>query len=344
MILCVKRPILFLLCNVMLIYGQTRPTSTEPTSVTVAHIGPIAGQEYAGSERCQSCHRAEYLQFGKTHHASLSVAKSDSVTGCEMCHGGGKAHADAEAAAQGDDAKAAKAAKLIFSFKGNPQANARVCLECHRSTREQKKFDHSAHALHGVSCGSCHSMHLVEAGRAPGATALGLAQANFMNVPKLPEETRWLRNSQLVKSQPDLCFGCHGNIQSQFALPTHHRVPEGAMKCTDCHNSHGDSNRASLRQSGWETCAQCHPEKRGPFVFEHSAVKVQGCTACHTPHGSVNRMLLVRREERFLCLQCHVDPSAVNVPHGRLGFQTRGDCTRCHASIHGSNFDSNFLH
>src|SRR5229473_1124700 len=111
-------------------------------------------------------------------------------------------------------------------------------------------------------------------------------------------------------------------------------VPEGALKCTDCHNTHGTSNRATLRQTGWETCTQCHIEKRGPFVFEHSAVKVEGCTACHTPHGSVNRMLLVRREERFLCLQCHVNPSAVNVPHGRLGFQTRGDCSRCHASIH----------
>ena len=187
-------------------------------------------------------------------------------------------------------------------------------------------------------------MHLVESARNPGATPVGFAQANFFNVPKLPEETRWLHNSQLRKAQPDLCYECHTNIQAQFALPTHHRVPEGAMKCTDCHNAHGTSNRANLRQSGWDTCASCHTEKRGPFVFEHSAVKVEGCTACHTPHGSVNRMLLVRKEERFLCLQCHVDPSAVNVPHGRLSFQTRGDCTRCHAAIHGSNFDVDFLH
>jgi DmsE family decaheme c-type cytochrome len=190
----------------------------------------------------------------------------------------------------------------------------------------------------------CHATHLVEAARNPKTVPLGLAQANFFSVPKLPEETRWLNNSLLKKPQPDLCFGCHGNIQAQFALPTHHRVPEGAMKCTDCHNTHGTSNRATLRQSGWETCTQCHTEKRGPFVFEHSAVKVEGCTACHTPHGSVNRMLLVRREERLLCFQCHVDPFAANVPHSRLSFQTRGDCTRCHASIHGSNFDVNFLH
>ena len=139
----------------------------------------------------------------------------------------------------------------------------------------------------------CHSTHLVEAARNPKRVDLGIAQADFFSVPKLPEETRWLHNSLLKKPQPELCFGCHGNIQAQFALPTHHRVPEGLMKCTDCHNTHGTSNRATLRQSGWETCTQCHTEKRGPFVFEHSAVKVEGCTACHTPHGSVNRMLLV---------------------------------------------------
>jgi DmsE family decaheme c-type cytochrome len=187
-------------------------------------------------------------------------------------------------------------------------------------------------------------MHLTDAGRNPKAERLGTAQGNFFNVPKLPAENRWLHESQLIKPQPELCYGCHGNIQAQFALPTHHRVPEGAMKCTDCHNPHGTSNRSNLRQSGWETCTQCHVEKRGPFVFEHSAVKVEGCTACHTPHGSVNAMLLVRRESRFLCLQCHVDPFAANVPHSRLSFQARGDCTRCHAANHGSNFDVNFLH
>ena len=103
-------------------------------------------------------------------------------------------------------------------------------------------------------------------------------------------------------------------------------------------------NRFSLVRNGSETCVQCHVEKRGPFVFEHPASKIEGCVACHTPHGSINRMLLVRREERFMCLQCHVNPIADNVPHSRLGFQTQGTCTRCHSSIHGSNFDVDFLH
>lgn len=324
-------------------FAQTRPEATEPPSVTVAPLPRVQGEAYAGSDRCESCHRAESLAFGMTHHATLPSANKNSVRGCEMCHGPGKAHADAEEAARGDDAKAAAAAKLIFGFYANPKENSERCLQCHQSNRDQKDFMHSPHLLHGVGCNECHATHLVEAVRNPNQTPLGFAQANFFSVPKIPEQNRWLHNSLLKEAQPDLCFGCHGNVQAQFALPTHHRVPEGAMKCTDCHNTHGTSNRATLRQSGWETCVQCHVEKRGPFVFEHSAVKVEGCTACHTPHGSVNRMLLIRREARFLCLQCHVDPFAANVPHGRLSFQTRGDCTRCHASIHGSNFDPDFL-
>jgi predicted CXXCH cytochrome family protein len=301
-------------------------------------VGGKRAGDFAGEGSCASCHRAESIQYAKTPHAFLGAG------GCETCHGPGKRHADAEAAAGGDDAKAAAAAKLIFSFQGNPKQNAERCLGCHESSREQRDFDHSPHMLHGVECSSCHSTHLVEAARNPDKKDIGFAQAKLFSVPQLGAEKRWLAGSLLKKPQPDLCYGCHGTIQAQFALPTHHRVPEGAMKCTDCHNTHGTSNRATLRQSGWDTCASCHVEKRGPFVFEHSAVKVEGCVACHTPHGSVNKQLLVRRESRLLCLQCHVNPFAANVPHSRLSFQTRGDCTRCHAAIHGSNFDANFLH
>jgi DmsE family decaheme c-type cytochrome len=102
-------------------------------------------------------------------------------------------------------------------------------------------------------------------------------------------------------------------------------------------------NRPLLKKANFEVCVGCHAEKRGPFLYEHASVKVEGCTACHSPHGTVEPHLLLRREGRFLCLQCHVNPSATNVPHSRLSFQTRGDCVRCHVQIHGSNADQFFL-
>ena len=196
----------------------------------------------------------------------------------------------------------------------------------------------------GLSCEQCHSAHLVGAARRPQERAgARTAQAKFFSTPGLAEENRWLSESLLKEKQPELCFGCHKSIQAQFALPTHHRVPEGLMKCTDCHDAHGTMNRPLLRKVNFEVCVGCHTEKRGPYVYEHAAVKVEGCTACHSPHGSVERNMLLRREGRFLCLQCHVEPSAINVPHSRLSFPTRGECVRCHAVIHGSNVSQFFL-
>ena len=202
--------------------------------------------------------------------------------------------------------------KLIFSFNAKPAENADRCLNCHNSSSDQRLFNRSEHKMMGVACNQCHSAHLVAAPRP--ALKTEFTQAKFFELPERSEENRWLRESLLKQKQPDLCFGCHKTIQAQFALPTHHRVPEGLMKCTDCHEAHGTMNRPLLKKANFEVCVSCHAEKRGPFLYEHAAVKVEGCTACHSPHGTIERNLLLRREGRFLCLQCHVDPSAANVP------------------------------
>jgi predicted CXXCH cytochrome family protein len=246
--------------------------------------------------------------------------------------------------AAGDPAKIEAGKKLIFAFHGNPQENSARCLVCHISGKPQELFAHSQHAEVGISCEQCHTPHLVAVSKDKSKGGLTNAQANFFQVPQLPETVRWLHSSLLKEPEPSLCFTCHGNIQALFALPVHHRVPEQLMKCTDCHNPHGSINRASLNASNWETCVKCHVEKRGPYVYEHPAVRVEGCVACHNPHGSTNRMMLVRREGRQLCLQCHTGfHTQAGVPHGRLGFQTSGECTRCHVAIHGSNFDATLL-
>jgi predicted CXXCH cytochrome family protein len=276
--------------------------------------------------------------------AALAAAPPFRVTGCETCHGPGKAHADAEQDAAGDPAKELAGTKLIFSFHGSPKQNSARCLTCHITSRQQEMFDHSQHAVAGISCDECHAAHLVREAKEPRVAGVQYAQAAFFEAPQIPETTRWLHSSLLKESEPELCFSCHGNIQAQFALPIHHRVPEGLMKCTDCHNPHGSINRASLNAPYWETCVKCHVEKRGPFVFEHAAVRVEGCIVCHNPHGSTNHFMLVRREGRELCLQCHTGFHAqAQVPHSRLGFQTSGECTRCHVAVHGSNLDANFL-
>jgi predicted CXXCH cytochrome family protein len=325
--------------------AQRQPSAHEAPTAAVNLTPQAADKGYVGEDRCRSCHKAEATEFHKTPHANLADARSSQAMNCETCHGAGQAHSEAEEAAHGDDAKTVAANLLIFSFHGTVQANTARCLTCHTAARGQQAFAHSQHAGAGVSCQSCHATHMVETVRPTTAGTPRLAQAALFTVPQLPAETRWLRESLLKDSQPNLCYTCHAAERAQFAQPFHHRVPEGSMKCTDCHSVHGSENRASLSQPAWETCTTCHADKHGPFLFEHAAVKVEGCAICHTPHGSVSRFLLARRESRFLCLQCHGDTHSdiAGVPHSRLGFQTRGDCTRCHTAVHGSNFNQYFL-
>jgi predicted CXXCH cytochrome family protein len=322
---------------------QKQPAANESSSVK--WVQPPGNEaDFAGAETCAGCHDVHKAQIDKTAHASTPVGITYG-SGCEACHGPGKAHADAMLAAIGDDAKMEAAKRLIFSFNGSPAENSGKCQSCHLTSQDQQHFERSEHHFNGVACQSCHAAHLTEAAPADAAgrpTSL-LPQAQFFTAPIRKDEQRWLTGSLLRKQQPDLCYSCHGVVQSQFSLPSHHRVNEGLMKCTDCHNAHGTKNQPMLKKTNWEGCINCHIEKRGPFVYEHGAVKVEGCTACHSPHGTVSRQLLLRRESRFLCLQCHVDPHAPNVPHGRLSFTTRGECVRCHVTIHGSNHSVFFL-
>jgi DmsE family decaheme c-type cytochrome len=142
-------------------------------------------------------------------------------------------------------------------------------------------------------------------------------------------------------------------------MPFKHRVNEGFMGCTDCHNPHGSfaptwrmaSRPRMVDQSlaNEEPCLKCHAEKRGPFVFEHAPVRVDGCETCHQPHGSMNARLLRRPVVFTLCLECHNGAGnfgrqgsgvAIQTPSHNMADPRYQNCTTCHVRIHGSNTDS----
>lgn len=267
---------------------------------------PSLGQEgkkaqktgYVGSETCAGCHPDIYSAFKKNdphwkNDADPKVAHDRK--GCEACHGPGEKHAEAEGKG------------LIFSFKGKSSKDRSApCLKCHDSQKELFQFRKGIHKLTDVSCNDCHGVHN------PG-----------------------LVRPLLKARETDLCLSCHQEVRAKFYLPTRHKVLEGVVKCTDCHTPHGTRTRASLRT--WnlfndDVCFKCHPEKRGPWVFEHLAVKVEGCGICHVPHGSPNRFLLNAREPRRVCIQCH----GQHMINPRI-------CTNCHTQIHGSNSSSLFF-
>jgi hypothetical protein len=104
-------------------HGQKQPAAFESPSVAWKAPADANPAHYAGVEVCSACHQDQAQQFSKTVHAkTYSTAKFG--TGCEGCHGPGKAHADAMMAAAADMQKTEAARKLIYSFKGKPAENS----------------------------------------------------------------------------------------------------------------------------------------------------------------------------------------------------------------------------
>ncbi len=203
--------------------------------------------------------------------------------------------------------------KIFNPAKATPKEVDAKCLSCHAGTHPN--FLRSPHAKADVSCIGCHSVH------APGT----------------PEHL-------LKAAQPQLCFQCHTDVKPSFDMPFHHRVNEGLVKCSDCHEVHGAFGKNNLRSTADQNriCTKCHTDVRGPFVFEHAPVKAEGCLACHTPHGSQNARLLNMPNIVVLCNQCH-SPVAEGTIHGMgAGSSTSTPCISCHTMIHGSNLSPAF--
>jgi predicted CXXCH cytochrome family protein len=151
------------------------------------------------------------------------------------------------------------------------------------------------------------------------------------------------------RQSPAACFQCHPDKRGEFSLANSHPVLAGKVSCADCHDPHkgdvviggGAGNLATMN----DTCMKCHPAQRGPFVFEHEALR-ENCTTCHNPHGTVNAKML-RSRNSTLCLQCHYQQQTVTgqiVIGGRdhAGSLARGTCwsAGCHEAVHGSHVNS----
>jgi DmsE family decaheme c-type cytochrome len=283
----------------------------------------VAGQNtlppgYAGSELCAVCHEDIAKAFAKSPHHVIDVDKHHGFEGraCESCHGPAQKHTESADAAEVRDP-----AKLTAA------AADKICLSCHLNQPTHVGRLQSSHAKDAVACTSCHKVHangpngLVE--RAPAAV-----------------------NAQ--------CAGCHADVWAQFQKPNHHKLPEGAMTCVDCHNPHG-SLRPAMMQSfaaNEPGCLNCHGDKRGPFTFEHGPVRFEGCATCHEPHGSSNPRMLTRQEVRLVCLECHANLPTRNatstigvVPPAFHDLRTPRfqNCTVCHQKVHGSYVDRDLL-
>jgi DmsE family decaheme c-type cytochrome len=295
------------------------------TAQAPAAAAPAAPATYVGSETCHICHEEIFNSFQTNPH---HVLDSDTTRGpgggpdntkgwkgkyCEACHGPGSIHA------QSLDKK-----DILDPAHMSPAASDRICLSCHLNQPTQAGRIASTHAKNDIPCVTCHTMH------------------------GTPE--------QLVARKPDdinqKCASCHVNEWVSFQKPYHHKVPEGAMSCVDCHNPHGRNVTSTVRfaaADGEPTCYKCHGDKRGPFIYEHEVVRTDGCIACHEPHGSANPRMLTRNQPQVLCLECHANigmgPFLGSTPPAfhNLRSPIYQTCVNCHIKIHGSNVSSALL-
>jgi DmsE family decaheme c-type cytochrome len=303
-----------------------QPTFGQVAAPAPAPVVPGTYQKDAVRTCLRQCHNIEPIIFIlETPHA----VKADSRTPfadhqCETCHGPSPEHIET----------ASTPVQVVF--KGPKKSPAAVinakCMTCHELGL-RVHWTGSQHEARGLACTDCHNIHAKEQKVLSKAT------------------------------QAEVCFTCHKEQRSEtrrisaHPLATTSLASAPKMACSDCHNPHGSTGPTLLiKNSVNETCYMCHPDKRGPFLWEHSPV-VDSCVNCHTPHGSTNASLLKTRAP-WLCQECHSGDhanqvnSGANLAGGNVttvnGMQTLGPatpriqvsaraCLNCHVLIHGSN-------
>ena len=282
-----------------------------------------AVNQFVGDLVCSGCHGDVSAEFRQNPHYDPSAPdQAQGRAGCESCHGQGALHAISADKSKIDGFTASAPSEVIDR-----------CLVCHGGDFGKLHVRRSAHTPSEVGCVSCHSVH---AAHPEGQLLAGLER--------------------------EVCYRCHANIRARFEMPFKHRVNEGAIACSDCHNPHGaplatwaSAHSPRMISQGLgndQPCLGCHVDLAGPFVFEHPPLRVEGCAACHDPHGSTNPRLLSRPAVFVICLECHneVDgfgPRSEGIIGPTPGFHNLSDpsfreCVLCHSRIHRSNADPLF--
>ena len=285
----------------------------------LAGSGAIAPAAAQGTWKASDC--------ADCHDKAVNAAYMKSAHGqqdqsCAKCHNNVAEHFKAQSAGEKG---------VVPTMKGRKASDINAtCLSCHEKNN-QASYDGSMHARRNVACISCHSVH----------------------------SPKSVTGQLKTKSDAETCYSCHKSERAKMQRTSHHPVREGKMGCSSCHNPHDGTRPKMIKaESVNDLCYTCHTEKRGPYLFEHAAVR-EDCVSCHDVHGSNHQRLLLQKLPT-LCWNCHfaggghysqtsdyynTEKGGVAVaPTGApSGYPTRGSrftsrsCLNCHLTIHGSN-------
>ena len=103
--------------------------------------------EYVGTERCVECHGTQHRRLVQGPH---SAVLDPVLSGCETCHGPGKAHADSA-----DNDLVSITMPVLLSL----QQQAAFCGRCHQDQIERHGGDMKGLVMAEKSCTDCHAVH-----------------------------------------------------------------------------------------------------------------------------------------------------------------------------------------
>lgn len=255
------------------------------------------GAEYAGQDACLQCHQeVKGVAFERTAHGRASATAPGGASGCEACHGPGKAHADSAGATK---------------FAASPSAS---CLACHQASAG-RGWEGSAHEQADLDCASCHQVH------APWSRSAALANTDrteacltchtdmrkhlfqrsshplregLMSCASCHDPHGSSAQAAIAASTPnEKCYQCHAEKRGPF-LFEHQPVRED---CKTCHDPHGSNQRMMLTTTAPRLCQSCH-------LFGHH----------QTVPGESTQMWNQNRS----CLNCHPRVHGTNHPSGAI--------------------------
>lgn len=274
-------------------------------AVQTSPAPPPSADQYVGEETCLTCHEDRKKGYHGSPHARVLDPRSPAAaSGCESCHGPGKAHVEGD----GDKTKIKRPSSMTA------KEVTEICLTCH-NRGDRVAWEGSQHDGRNLSCTTCHSVH----------------------------EPKSAKGHLKKATQTETCAACHRDKSAKLKRNAHMPVREGKMECSSCHNPHGSITNVRLLRKGNsvnESCLGCHTEKRGPYLYEH-APSAESCATCHDPHGSNNERMLVAKLP-MLCQRCHVHARHPATIYDTAAMKTSNrafnrSCVQCHQQIHGSN-------
>ena len=199
---------------------------------------------------------------------------------------------------------------------------AERCTGCHAPVTQGR-------VLHGAleknDCSVCHRAMPNEAGKCRSRTA-----------------SKW----SLVRSEPELCYGCHARKDQQKSV--HTVIRQGA--CLACHAAHSSNFAGLISQPREKVCFECHDaDSLSTKPVKHAPVAEGKCLDCHDPHGGNLPNNVKAESGNAFCLKCHEAKAPAGKgtpgPGYRIGMDKkvvhaalkRTDCLGCHDGGHGSD-------